>query len=169
MHWSFTVFAIFIVLFVPALIPLYLMLFTSVVLHEYGHCFVAKKQDVEVKNIFLLPICGLAQMVFDDIPPRKELFITLVGPSVNIVLALLAFIVWGWTHNLGLIPPRGLELFIVVQVVIVVFNCLPAFPLDGGRISGDFCPFDQQSPFWYVVGCSCQSSNVPYGRSIVRF
>ena len=139
MHWTFTIFALFILLFNPTFAPIYLMVFASVVLHEYGHCLMAKKYNLEVKQIFLMPIGGMAQIDLAEVTPKEELLVTLAGPAVNVVLGILAFIVWGWLTHFSITPPEALAFFIVVQVVLLVFNSLPAFPLDGGRIFRAIC------------------------------
>jgi Zn-dependent protease len=111
--------------------------FSCVVLHELGHSFTAMHYGIGVRRILLMPIGGMAE--FDSIPrqPIRELWITLAGPAVNFVIAGALWL---------LLPPsRGsdIETMTVVDfghlvmkwnLLMGVFNLLPAFPMDGGRI-----------------------------------
>jgi Zn-dependent protease len=107
--------------------------FTCVVLHELGHCFTAMRYGIGVRRILLLPIGGMAE--FESIPrqPRRELIITLAGPAVNFVIAAAL-----WLLLRGAAADRDLTEFgvLVMQwnLLMGVFNFLPAFPMDGGRI-----------------------------------
>ncbi|MBI5688480.1 MAG: site-2 protease family protein [Verrucomicrobia bacterium] len=115
--------------------------FTCVVLHELGHCFTAMRYGVSVPRILLLPIGGMAE--FDGIPrePRRELLITLAGPAVNFALAGLLWLVLPAGSRLdedsAAAVPTLLEsahLLMLWNVGMGLFNFLPAFPMDGGRI-----------------------------------
>lgn len=118
---------------------LLVLIFTCVVLHELGHSLAARRYDIPVSRILLLPFGGMAQ--FERIPrnPRQEILISLAGPAVNLILvcALLPFLVWPiWP------PPPGLPLdatslataLLFLNVVMGLFNLLPIFPMDGGRV-----------------------------------
>jgi Zn-dependent protease len=116
-----------------------ILFFVCVVLHELGHSLTARRYGVKVPRILLLPIGGMAEM--DHIPrkPSAEFLITVAGPAVNFVLAgvLLPFV---WREALGL---EGLERFSLgavlfqlfwANLVMGIFNFLPVYPMDGGRI-----------------------------------
>lgn len=115
-------------------------LFAIVVLHELGHALTARRFGIGTRDITLLPIGGVARL--DRMPeePRQELAIALAGPAVNVVLAGLFMLIAqvtdgssGWSP--GLFPGEGLaEQLIRVNIVLVVFNMIPAFPMDGGRV-----------------------------------
>jgi Zn-dependent protease len=110
--------------------------FGCVVLHELGHSFTAMHYGVGVSRILLMPIGGMAE--FDSIPrePRKEFLITLAGPAVNFVIAgLLWWPVAQLPDELYLHSFPGLvyQVF-VANLVMGVFNLVPVFPMDGGRI-----------------------------------
>jgi Zn-dependent protease/CBS domain-containing protein len=123
------------------------LLFVIVTLHELGHSYAALYYGVPVKQIVLLPIGGVAQL--KEIPenPIKEFVIAIAGPAVNFGLALLLWLV-AWAFNLPLFADpvailEGLEritfeqIFIYVfiyNIFLAVFNLLPAFPMDGGRV-----------------------------------
>jgi Zn-dependent protease/CBS domain-containing protein len=120
-------------------------LFACVLLHEFGHSVVAQRYGVKVLDITLLPIGGLARMASMPNKPAQEFWIAAAGPAVNFVLAPLL-----WAGHLAFEPPiaRGedfwktlwtpgahlLASLAYVNLSIGLFNLLPAFPMDGGRI-----------------------------------
>ncbi len=111
------------------------LVFATVVIHELSHSYVAQKYGVEIKKIVLLPIGGVAQMSEVPKKPRQELFISLAGPLTNVVIAIIFYLIYQFTLALlpGFISNFILE-FVLVNVVLAVFNLIPAFPMDGGRI-----------------------------------
>ncbi len=116
-----------------------LLLFACVVLHELGHAAMARRFGVRTREIVLYPIGGIARL--ENIPQgRAELLIALAGPAVNLALAAVLWIVLGLTGR-GFALPRQLvapgqllSYLFLVNVVLVLFNLLPAFPMDGGRV-----------------------------------
>ena len=130
-----------------------LFLFVCVVLHELGHAVTAKYFKVNVPTITLLPIGGVAQLERMPDKPLQEFLIAVAGPLVNFVLAVLLLPVAAVAIGLGMsdgtlgggfmdwisqmqVPSfSGLVIYLTVtNVVLGVFNLLPAFPMDGGRI-----------------------------------
>ncbi len=125
-----------------------LLLFVIVVLHELGHSVAAMRYGVEVKQIVLLPIGGVAQLARMPEDPRQELVIAIAGPAVNFLLAglLLAMgSLWGQDLGVrrlmfalgGLGRPTLRAVFTYVfaaNLFLAAFNLLPAFPMDGGRV-----------------------------------
>lgn len=115
------------------------VIFACVVLHELGHCVAAMRYHVPIRKILLLPIGGMAQ--FGHIPkdPRKELVITLAGPLVNlvIVVVLLPFASFPplepWRFFAWMVT-GPVELLVGFNAIMGLFNLLPLFPMDGGRI-----------------------------------
>ncbi|HMQ06275.1 MAG TPA: site-2 protease family protein [Saprospiraceae bacterium] len=154
-HWSFG----FLVLFVfyigflnkltwneTGAFALYvLVLFICVILHEYGHALTARRFGVETKDIILSPIGGIARL--ENIPeePAKEMLIALAGPAVNIALAIIlsltSVLILGQSVlpssselSLLVIPREFLSFVIVMNIALFIFNLVPAFPMDGGRV-----------------------------------
>lgn len=114
--------------------------FLCVLLHEFGHALTAKKFGINTKDITLLPIGGLARLQKIPENPVHELWITAAGPAVNAVIAILLLI---FLKSLGSFEPINtitmtsgpfLERLMVANIALVIFNILPAFPMDGGRI-----------------------------------
>ncbi len=110
--------------------------FTCVVLHEFGHSFTALHFGIGVRRILLMPIGGMAE--FDAIPrqPSRELLITFAGPLVNFVIAgALWFYVRQLDETVYLHSFDGFvyQIFFA-NLVMGIFNLLPAYPMDGGRI-----------------------------------
>jgi stage IV sporulation protein FB len=125
------------------------LLFACVLLHEFGHVFAARRYGVRTPDITLLPIGGVARLERIPEKPSQELVIALAGPAVNVVIAALLYAALAaGGFNPGLTPdsPLGggseiqnpgvgmLERLAWVNVFLVVFNLIPAFPMDGGRV-----------------------------------
>ena len=119
-------------------------LFACLALHELGHSLVAQRLGVSVSEILLLPIGGVARLSSEPRKPLHELFIALAGPLVNLVIAFALLIVL--TQNHAVLDPNDLielpepsalglasSLF-WLNLVLTLFNLLPALPMDGGRI-----------------------------------
>jgi len=122
-----------------------LSLFVCVVLHELGHALSARHYGVKTIDIILSPIGGVARLTHLPEKPLHELVIALAGPMVNVVIALLVgvilwisredpFLVYGEDIDAFLNPSNYLPLLMIINITLVIFNMIPAFPMDGGRV-----------------------------------
>ena len=117
-----------------------LAVFASVVLHEYGHALTARRFGVATREITLLPIGGVAQLERIPREPQRELAVALAGPAVTVAIVVVLFVVLRAT-GLPTAPSAllredapFLSRLMWVNVLLAVFNAIPAFPLDGGRV-----------------------------------
>lgn len=118
-----------------------LTIFVCVILHEFGHALTGRRFGFRTKDIVLLPIGGLAR--FEKLPenPKQEFLIAIAGPAVNFLIAALIFIVVRpsihFMLNLDISSINGSNFFTLlwmVNLMLGLFNLIPAFPMDGGRI-----------------------------------
>lgn len=108
---------------------------TAIVLHELGHYFMAKAFGYSLSKFSLSPYGVSLSYYGEELEERDDIFIALAGPLTNIVSSLLCLALW-WIFPVSYI---FLSPFVEVSLVIALFNLLPAYPLDGGRIFVSFC------------------------------
>jgi Zn-dependent protease len=121
-----------------------LLLFGCVTIHELAHSLVAKRFGIGVKEIVLLPIGGVARLMREPDKPHHELLIALAGPLANLVIALALALVAHLTYGLPLalfeapaaMPSLAglLGWLFWANVMLCLFNLVPALPMDGGRV-----------------------------------
>lgn len=133
-----------------------LLLFVCVTLHEFGHALVARRFGVPVREIYLLPIGGVAMLSRSPSKPVHELLIAIAGPLVNVaILAILVPVLVVIAGGPSRLPELGRQVAAMTQrgtmgadtialtllvnlvlfnLMLILFNLIPAFPLDGGRV-----------------------------------
>jgi Zn-dependent protease/CBS domain-containing protein len=116
-----------------------LVLFGCVVLHEFGHIWAARRYGIRTPDVTLLPIGGVASMERMPEKPTQETVVALAGPAVNFLIAAVLFAVLGLRFDPEQMSFEGLQAgfwaqVAIANVVLLVFNLIPAFPMDGGRV-----------------------------------
>jgi Zn-dependent protease len=115
-----------------------ILLFACVALHEFGHIFMARRFGVRTPEVILSPIGGIANMERIPDVPVQELLVAVAGPMVNVVIALLLMAGFGISiadlQGLNFDTATLAQRLALVNVTLVVFNAIPAFPMDGGRV-----------------------------------
>lgn len=150
-HWSFLVLPLLVVFnhlsgdadFFQILIEIILLLavFFCVVLHEFGHALTAARFGIRTRDIILLPVGGVARLEKLPEKPIQEFWVAIAGPIVNVVIVFILGLIMliGNRFPIGLdlsqLSANGfLEYLAVVNIYLILFNLIPAFPMDGGRI-----------------------------------
>ncbi|MEP9354296.1 site-2 protease family protein [Xanthobacter sp. KR7-65] len=121
------------------------LLFACVLLHELGHVFAARHYGVKTPDITLWPFGGIANLERIPEKPSEELVVAVAGPAVNVVIALILLVVLSFTlgasgintEDLAKIEDPGKSLLVKLagaNIFLVLFNLIPAFPMDGGRV-----------------------------------
>ncbi len=120
-----------------------LSVFITVLMHELGHALAAKRYHINTKDITLLPIGGLARLEKIPEKPSEELVVAFAGPLVNIVLAFIIGLFISIPNepeiliaqlSSGINGSNFLLNFFLVNLWLALFNLIPAFPMDGGRV-----------------------------------
>ncbi len=116
-----------------------LAIFGCVLLHELGHAMAARQFGIATRDITLLPIGGVASLERIPRKPLQELWIAVAGPLVNVAIATVIFLGLSFSP-ISVLPAAGhfLGQLGLVNVVLVLFNMIPAFPMDGGRVLRSF-------------------------------
>jgi Zn-dependent protease/predicted transcriptional regulator len=113
-----------------------LMLFASVVLHELSHSYVAKMHGVPIRRITLFLFGGVSQMEHESEEPETEIKIAIAGPAMSFVLMFVFFLVYYGVRKAG--ETGGVapvfRYLAIVNGMLGIFNLIPGFPLDGGRL-----------------------------------
>ncbi|WP_323770233.1 site-2 protease family protein [Antarctobacter sp.] len=115
-----------------------IVLFGCVVAHEYGHALMARRYGIRTPDITLLPIGGMARMERMPEKPGQEIAVALAGPAVNVVIWAVLIALGASTEMGALVDPSNPQEFLgrlaAVNLFLALFNLIPAFPMDGGRV-----------------------------------
>lgn len=115
-----------------------ILVFLCVALHEFGHIFMARRFGVKTPEVILSPIGGIANMERIPEAPAQELLVAIAGPLVNVVIAILLMAGFGIGQDqllaMSFETATLAERLTLVNISLVIFNLIPAFPMDGGRI-----------------------------------
>jgi Zn-dependent protease len=152
-HWSFLIILVWIFLMYFRMghsisagldgVFFIIVLFACVIMHELGHALMAKRFKIITRDITLYPIGGIASLESIPEEPSQELKVTLAGPAVNVVIGIS---IWIYLKATNQIPDpetiRSGNVFTLpfafsimyANIVLAVFNLIPAFPMDGGRV-----------------------------------
>ena len=156
LHWSFPLIFVWILFLgyqidagvqpIVMLSVFFISIFSCVVLHEYGHALTARKYGVNTRDIILSPIGGVARLEKIPSRPIEELLVAIAVPAVNLVIALILLPILLLFRKDGVFPVGESELEVLSQwnnlgplvlwtnILLIVFNLVPAFPMDGGRV-----------------------------------
>jgi Zn-dependent protease/CBS domain-containing protein len=116
------------------------LVFLCVLLHEFGHAIAARRYGIRTPDITMLPIGGVARLERMPEKPGQELVVAIAGPLVNVVIAGTLTLIFGFSGDLlhlGTLDDGATSLpqkLIRVNALLVLFNMIPAFPMDGGRV-----------------------------------
>lgn len=174
LHWSFLLLPIYVYMSTIAegqiqallMVGLVLCVFGCVLLHELGHAFAARQFGIGTRDIILLPIGGIASLESMPRKPLQELWIAVAGPLVNVVIALLLFTLLSLV-SLPAVLGNFLYNLAAVNVFLVLFNMIPAFPMDGGRVLRSvmamFMPYVKATTIAATVGKYCALLMLVFG------
>ncbi len=132
LHWLFILLILFFLYLSPLFGFIWILLFVCVLIHELSHSITAKRNGIKVTKIILLPMGGASIINDLEIDPKIEFRISVAGP-------LMSFLLGGVFGVLVIFTPPGIITYIcqylfVINILLGVFNILPAFPMDGGRV-----------------------------------
>ena len=116
-----------------------LLLFACVLAHEFGHIFTARAFGVPTPDVTLLPIGGVARLARIPEEPRQEFLIAIAGPLVNVAIAVVLLLLGAHLNPRDLVAMESSRISLIdrlaeVNLFLAVFNMIPAFPMDGGRV-----------------------------------
>lgn len=120
-----------------------ILFFTSVLIHEMSHSLVARSRGTSVEKITLFLFGGMAQIEKEPETPNSELIMAIAGPAASFVVAAIFGVIWFFTKNIALVR-EPVKYLAIINIVLGVFNMLPGYPLDGGRVL--------RSIVWRVTG-----------------
>ncbi|MBC8390593.1 MAG: site-2 protease family protein [Actinobacteria bacterium] len=120
-----------------------ILFFISVLIHEMSHSLVARRKGTPVERITLFLFGGMAQIEKEPETPYSELIMAIAGPAASFVVAAIFGVIWFFTKNIAFVR-EPVKYLAIINIVLGVFNMLPGYPLDGGRVL--------RSIIWKVTG-----------------
>ncbi len=136
-----------------------LVVFASVLIHELGHSFVAIREGIPIKRITLFVFGGVSQMETEPPSPSTEFKVTAAGPLTSLLIALVMGLIYYFIMPPGLIISQSVFLVAQINLVMAIFNLIPAFPLDGGRLF--------RSIVWYFMKNLLAATRIAVGLGSV--
>lgn len=137
MHWSTMLYFMYLGAFTDML-PVMMAVFFFVTLHELAHALVAARCNIGTDKIYLIPIGGVAAISgLQRATPREEFFIAGAGPLSSLMMAFVSILVKAFAPSLDSITNP----MIVINLMVGIFNLIPVFPMDGGRMLRSFLAF----------------------------
>jgi Zn-dependent protease len=140
------------------------LFFGSVLLHEISHSFIAKRNKINIKKITLFIFGGVAQMTEEPSTPQTEFKMAIAGPLMSLFLSLFFGSFWllSYVLNLGVGFSAPFEMLSQINLGLAIFNLLPGFPLDGGRVV--------RAGLWYFLNDLRKATRIAsYGGQAVAF
>jgi Zn-dependent protease len=134
-----------------------LLLFASILLHELSHSYVANRLGMDIRGITLFIFGGIAELSREPDDPRMELKIAIAGPIASVVLAILFWLIKEGLTAMALFPLVAsiCSYLVIINIVVVIFNMIPGFPLDGGRVL---------RAIWWMKSGNLQRATMVAGR-----
>jgi len=111
-----------------------LLFFVSIILHELGHSIIAIRNGIDVKSITLFIFGGVAQTERESDTAAIEFKVAIAGPLVSVSLAAIFFVLRDWSGRPGSPLFEALDWLATINLIVAIFNLIPGFPLDGGRV-----------------------------------
>ncbi len=124
----------------------------SILFHESAHSNTARKYGIKFQKIVLFGLGGIAFQPFEITNPKNEIYMASAGPLISFIISGLSFLIWYEIHQTNMLILQGLPISSIVfysamiNLVIGLFNLLPVFPSDGGRILRSFLSYLTQDP-----------------------
>jgi Zn-dependent protease len=173
-HWSFLLLPVYVYYMTAGsgealtAVLLILAIFGCVLLHELGHAFAARSFGIGTRDIIMLPIGGVASLERIPRNPYQELWIAIAGPLVNVVIAAVLFAgLFFSPFNVAASITSFIYSLAIANIFLVVFNMLPAFPMDGGRVLRAtlalFMPYVKATTIAATIGKYCALAFGIYG------
>jgi len=144
-------------------------LFISLILHELSHSLVARQFGIPIKGITLFVFGGVAQLEDEPANPRAEFWTAIAGPIASLMLSILFWMLSALMQGLGVPGPIGIvfEYLALVNLVLMIFNLVPGFPLDGGRVFRAFLWWWKNDLRW-ATRVACNVGDI-FGITLIAF